>query len=122
MEFFRYVLLVLEDEKRKYELLSGIPNWEYCDKLESDLCWAGYSFTLTNKVENIQVYFKKIKDCVYVSMNVIPYNTNGLTKICEPQEKDIRNDILFKLCVSIKKKFVNLEVRCGIIPCENDEF
>lgn len=121
MEFYRYILLVIENEERKYELLNEIPNWEYCDKLESDLRCAGYSFILINKVENVQVYFKKIKDCVYTSMNVLPYNTNGLSEVYEPQEKDIHNDILFKLCMGVKRKFVNLEVRCGIIPCENDE-
>lgn len=121
MEFLRYVLLVLEDEERKYELLNGIPNWEYCDKLESDLRGAGFSFKLINKTENIQISFKKIKDCVYTSVNVLPYNTDNVTELSEPQEEDIHNDILFKLCMDIKKKFVNLEVRCGIIPCENDK-
>lgn len=121
MDLYRYILLVLENEERKCELLNEIPNWEYFDKFEGELRWAGYSFMLTNKVENIQVYFKKIKDCVYTSMNVLPYNTSELTEICEPQEMDIHNDILFKLCMEINKKFVNLEVRCGIIPCKNDE-
>lgn len=121
MELNRYILLVLDNEEKKCELLNGIPNWEYRDKLESDLRWAEYSFKLINRVEDIQVYFKKIKDCVYTSMNVFPYNTKELTEICEPQETDIHNDILFKLCMGVKKKFVNLEMRCGIIPCVNDE-
>lgn len=122
MEYYRNILLVLESEDRRCELLNGIPKWEYCDKLDNGLCEAGYSFTLTNKTENIQISFKKIKDCVYTSINVLPYNTNGLTEIREPQEKNIHYDILFKLCMEIKKKFVNLEIRCGIIPCLSDEF
>lgn len=121
MEYFRYVLLVIESEDRKFELLSNIPKWEYCDKLGT-LHASGYCFKLINKTENIQIFFKKINDCLYTSMNVNPYDTKGLTEICEPQEQDIHNDILFKLCMEIKKKYVNLEVRCGIIPCESDEF
>lgn len=122
MEYYRYVLLVLESEDRKYELLNEIPKWEYCDELDNGLRAAGYSFVLINEKENMQISFKKINDGVYTSINVLPYNTDGTTEICEPQEKDIHNDILFKLCMEIKKKFVNLEMRCGIIPCENDEF
>jgi len=122
MEYYRYILLVLESEDKKSELLNEIPKWEYCDKLDNSLRAAGFSFTLTNKTENIQISFKKIKDSVYTSINVLPFDTNGLAQICEPQEEDMHNDILFKLCMSIKKKFSNLEVRCGIIPCENDEF
>lgn len=120
MGYYRNILLVLESEDRRSELLNEIPKWEYCDKLDNCLRAAGYSFTLTNKTENTQISFKKIKDGVYISINVLPYNTDGLTEICEPQEKDIHNDILFKLCMEIKKKFVNLEIRCGIIPCESD--
>lgn len=122
MGFYRYILLILEDEERKYELLSEIPNWEYNDKIENDLRAAGFSFTLINKEENIQVYFKKIKDCVYTSMNVLPYNIVNQSEIVEPQAEDIHNDILFKLCISIRRKYVNLELRCGIVPCDSDEF
>lgn len=121
MKFYRYILLVLENEERKRELLNEIPEWEYCDELDNTLRASGYSFVLTNKAENIQILFKKVKDCVYASINVLPYYTDELTEILEPQEKDIRKDILFKLCIAIKKKYVNLEIRCGIIPCENDE-
>lgn len=121
MDFYRYVLLIVESEDKKRELLDGIPEWEYSEELESDLRSLGFSFVLINKKENIIIYFKKLKNCVYTSMNVLPYNVSGLTAISEPQEKDIHNDILFKLCMVIKKKFINLEVRCGIIPSENDE-
>lgn len=120
MEFYRYILLVLENEERKFDLLNGIPNWEYCDTLDSDLLEAGYSFTLISKEENIEILFKKIKDCVYTSINVLPYSTDNVNEISEPHEEDIHNDVLFKLCLSIIKKYVNFEVRCGIIPCEND--
>lgn len=121
MEFLRYVLLVLKNEEKKNDLLNKIPNWEYFDKLDNGLRYAGYSFILINKAENMQIAFKKIKDCVYTSMNVFPYDVDNANEFIEPQEEDIHNDILFKLCMDIKKKFVNLEVRCGIIPCESDE-
>lgn len=121
MDFLRYVLLILENEDKKGELLNELSGWEYSEELKRGLRACGFSFALINKEENMIIYFKKIKDCVYTSMNVLPYNTDDLIEICEPQEKDIHNDILFKFCMEIKKKFENLEVRCGIIPCENDE-
>lgn len=120
MEYYRYVLLVLESEDKKDKLLNEIPGWEYCDKLENSLKACGYSFKLINRTENIQVYFKKIKDGVYTSINVLPYDTGQVDEIAEPQEKNICNDILFQLCRGIRDKFANWEIRCGIIPCEND--
>lgn len=121
MEYCRYVLLVLKSEEKKSELLNQIPNWRYCDELEWFVQKAEYSFVLINEAENIEIYFRKIHDCVYKSINVLPYNTDGLFKIDEPQEKNMHNDILFKLCIEIKKKFENLEIECGIIPCKSDE-
>jgi len=121
MNFYRNVILVLENEERKCELLKKIPNWEYCDNLEPTIRESDYSFKLVNKSEDISIYFRKVKDCIYRSVNVLPYKTGGLNKICEPQEKDIHNDILFKLCMNVKRKYVNFEVLCGIIPCEGDE-
>lgn len=121
MGYYRYVLLVLESEDRKYELLNEIPKWEYCDELDNDLHAAGYSFVLINAKENIQISFRKIKDCVYTSVNVLPYNIDNQSELVEPQEEDIHNDILFRLCININKKFINLKLRCGIIPCESDE-
>lgn len=121
MNFYRYVLIVLEKEERKCEFLNEIPNWEYSDELEPIVRTSGYSFVLINQIENIQIFFKKIQDCVYTSINVLPYEINKQDEIGEPQSKNIHDDILFKLCMSIKKKYVNNEVRCGIIPCESDE-
>lgn len=120
MDFFRYVLLILEDEDKKSELINRLSDWKYSDALDPVVRSAGFSFTLINENENKKVFFKKLKDCVYTSINVLPNNIDNLNEICEPQEEDIHNDILFKLCMDIKKEFVNLEVRCGIIPCTSD--
>lgn len=116
MDFLRNILLVINDETKRASLLNEIPDWSYCDSLEN---FRGFDFCLVNKKENIVVSFRKMNVCAYMSANVLPYNTNGIDS-SEPQEKDIHDDILFKLSMSIKKKFVDWEVLCGIIPCEND--
>lgn len=119
MEFFRYVLLVLENEDKKSELINRLSDWKYNDELDPIVRSSGFSFTLINENENKIVSFKKLKDCVYTSINVLPNDVDNLNEMCEPQE-DIHNDILFKLCIDIRKEFVNLEIRCGIIPCVSD--
>ncbi len=116
MKFFRNVLLVINDKDGWKNLLNTITDWVYYDDLKN--C-ESYEFCLVNQKENIVVSFKKVNECTYRSVNVLPYITNEIN-ISEPQEKDIHNDILFKLCISIKKKFVNHEILCGIIPCEGD--
>lgn len=118
MDFLRNVLIFVNDEVKKDILLNNIPGWKYVVDYERA---EGWDFTLINEKENLFVVFKKLKDCIYESGSISSYKVNGKTDVREPQEKDMHNDILFKLCMSIKKKYVNLEVRCGIIPCESDE-
>ncbi len=117
MKYLRNVLLVINDKNDMKQLLNKIPNWEYRDDIDAA---SHLEFCLVNNKENIVISFKKVANCVYRSLNVLPYHTNN-TVIKEPQDKDMHNDILFKLCMSIKKKFVNYEILCGIIPCEFDE-
>ena len=117
MNYFRNLLLVINDEGEKESILNTIPHWNYCNNMDN---FREFDFCLLNKEENIVVSFRKINDYTYMSVNVLPLETNEIN-IGEPQEKDIHDDILFKLCMSIKKKFVNWEVLCGIIPCESDE-
>lgn len=116
MEFYRYVLLVINTEDAVCDQLSELPGWEYNSNVGNA---KNLSFRLINKNENIQITFEKMKNGVYRSLNVLPYKSSS-NNPCEPQEKDIHNDILFALCLCVKKKYVNNEVLCGIIPCEND--
>lgn len=117
MDYFRNVLLVINDKNEGKDLLNTITDWVYCDNLKN---YESFEFCLVNQKENIVISFVKVNEYAYRSVNVLPYFTDEIT-ISEPQEEDIHNDILFKLCMNIKKKFVNYEILCGIIPCEGDE-
>ena len=115
IRYSRNVILVLTSGDRS--LLNKIPNWVYC---ENEQGFRPPNFCLVNRKENIKISFKQISDNTYRSLNVLPNNTMDTT-IKEPQESDIHNDILFKLCLGVRKKFVDHEMFCGIIPCESDE-
>ena len=111
-----------------YKLLNMIPKWTYKEKY------------IENKDKNVKVLFNFDDEVGYQSVNVLPIDSSvgdifnkyeDGYDMSETQKSDIKDDILYSLCIQINKTMReyneciedsenSINVLCGIVPSNFD--